>query len=250
MTKVCLFVTARTSSSRLPRKALLTIQDQKVIEHVLDRAASVRSVSRVILCTSTNSDDDELASIGKAKGVAVYRGSLDDKFQRWLGAAREHRADYFVEYDADDVFCDPELIELAVQQITAAPCDLLDLPSGTVIGGGAVSVSVEALRRAAVGAPPNVDDVWLHIRRTGTPVVRELSIVDPVFFTAGIRLTLDYEEDLMFFRAVFQEFGMSRNTVPLRTIVSFLKTRPDLTAINWFRQADYLENRRARNDIR
>jgi spore coat polysaccharide biosynthesis protein SpsF len=242
-----LFITARTSSRRLPRKALRRIGHQTVFEHVLDRALAVRGVAGTVLCTSTSPDDDALAHLAAAKGAAVYRGSLEDKLQRWRGAADRYGVEWFIAYDGDDLFCDPELMELTVAQMRAGPCDFLGLPEQLVVGGGAVGVTVDALRRLSAFAPPNVDHVWALI--SDPPfVVRSLDVADPIFQAQGIRLTLDYEEDLLFFQRVFQELGIERNTMPLRHILRFLERRPDIAAINWGRQQDYLDNQRRLTD--
>jgi spore coat polysaccharide biosynthesis protein SpsF (cytidylyltransferase family) len=245
MSAVGVFVTARTTSSRLPRKALLPIEGRLVIEHVLDRASAVRSAKPVVLCTSTDADDDRLAAVATSMGIAVHRGSLMEKFRRWSGAADAFGIDYFVEYDGDDFFCDPELMELAVDQMLAKPCDLLEVPHGSIVGAAAVCVSAAAARRAAATATADVDDTWLFMRNAGFDV-RVLEIKDDVFFTPRLRFTLDYEEDLEFFQTVFRRLNMTRNTVPVREIVAFLQEHPEIADINWFRQADYVANRLAK----
>ena len=50
------------------------------MEHVLDRACSVRSVAGVILCTSTEREDDQLARLANAKGVAREPGAPESDF--------------------------------------------------------------------------------------------------------------------------------------------------------------------------
>ena len=215
-----------------------------MFEHIVDRARLVRDVPKVVICTSTDPADDDLEHLARGKGVAVHRGSLEDKIERWLGAAAAHHVDYFVAYDGDDMFCDPELMQLAVDQMTAAPCDFLNLPQGLVVGAAAVCVSVQALRRVAAMAPHGVDHAWTYFTESGAFDVKNLDVPDPVFFDHHIRLTLDYEEDLLFFRTVFRELRIDHNRIPVRDILLFLKDRPDIAAINWFRQMDYLENQR------
>ena len=238
-----LFITARASSRRLPNKALLMIGAKSVLEHVVDRAKSVRFAKGVVLCTSTDPADDELARIASAMGAVAYRGPLDDKPARWLGAAQLVGADYFVSYDGDDLFCDPELMELAIEQMRD-PIDFLRLPEGLVVGGGAVCVSVAALNRLAALVPAGFDDPWRYFSEQHSFNVRELSVPDRIFFNDQTRLTLDYSEDLLFFQTVFRELRMTRNRVPLRDILLYLGAHPDVCAINLFRQQDYLDNRR------
>ena len=60
-----------------------------------------------------------------------------------------------------------------------------------------------------------------------------------------IRLTLDYEEDLEFFRALYNEIDILASG---KTIIDFLKKHENLIRINIDRQKDFLENQRKFNE--
>ena len=102
--KSAIFITVRTTSSRLPQKALLKIRNQRVIEHVIDRAKLCKNANLVVLCTTTNKEDDVLVDIAKRKKIKSFRGSEKDKLVRWRDAAREFKIDYFATFDGDDFF--------------------------------------------------------------------------------------------------------------------------------------------------
>src|SRR3989344_6242640 len=127
--KFGLFLTVRTNSSRLPNKTLLKFRGKRSIEHVIDRVKKVKGVDEIIMCTTTEPSDDILEQIAKKNKIKVFRGSLEDKVSRWLGAADKFNLDYFVTVDAaDDVFCDPELIDLAIKQMKQKAVDYLKVP--------------------------------------------------------------------------------------------------------------------------
>ena len=46
-----------------------------------------------------------------------------------------------------------------------------------------------------------------------------------------LRLTVDYPEDLILCRAVYDALASSAPLIPLRQIISFLDGRPDLTEL-------------------
>jgi spore coat polysaccharide biosynthesis protein SpsF len=46
-----------------------------------------------------------------------------------------------------------------------------------------------------------------------------------------LRLTVDYPEDLILCRAIYEEFTSQAPRIPLETICAFLDSRPDLTAL-------------------
>jgi spore coat polysaccharide biosynthesis protein SpsF len=133
--KFACFITVRTASSRLPKKALLKLKGKTVLEHLIERVKCVRHPVQIVVCTTTLNEDDVLRDIAANNAVACYRGSSADKLARWLGAAREFGVDYFVTVDGDDLFCDPHLIDLAIRQVRTEPCDFLRAPEGLVCGG-------------------------------------------------------------------------------------------------------------------
>ena len=241
-------ITVRTLSSRLPQKALIPIGKRKLIEHVIDRAkVSLESgnLAHVVVCTSTEPEDDILEKIALENGVDCFRGSLRDKIKRWRDAAEKFGADYIITIDGDDTFCDPELIVTAIKQLEEKSLDVItaDTPD-YVCGGFTHGISTKTLQK--ICEMKGTDDTEMtkpYLIESGLFKVGMLD-VPPIFKDKNIRLTLDYPEDLEFFRRVFDEMPIDKNTIPLRKILEFLKSRPDLVAINFFRQGDFVKNQK------
>ncbi|MBI4160535.1 MAG: NTP transferase domain-containing protein [Candidatus Yanofskybacteria bacterium] len=240
-------ITVRLSSSRLPQKALLPIRKRRLIEHIIDRAkiSLGHSLNNVVVCTSTEPEDIALVEIAKENGIDFFRGSLRDKIDRWRAAAEKFGADYVVTLDGDDLFCDPELIAAAVSQIQNKNLDVVTADtSDYVCGGFTHCISTKTIQK--ICEQKGTDDTEMtkpYLIESGLFKVGWLD-VDPIFKNPNVRLTLDYPEDLEFFRRVFDEMKMDKNTVPLREILKFLNSRPDLVAINFFRQKDFTQNQK------
>jgi spore coat polysaccharide biosynthesis protein SpsF (cytidylyltransferase family) len=60
-----------------------------------------------------------------------------------------------------------------------------------------------------------------------------------------IRLTLDYEEDLSFFKKLYQNISITANG---NDIVNFLENNIDIKQINYHKQKDFLNNQKKFND--
>ena len=56
-----------------------------------------------------------------------------------------------------------------------------------------------------------------------------------------IRFTLDYPEDLIFFKKIYSKFPF---TVESAKVVNYLKRFKNISKINYFRQNDYLTNQK------
>ncbi len=63
-------------------------------------------------------------------------------------------------------------------------------------------------------------------------------------------MTLDYPEDLAFFERVFDELGTDSNTVPSLDILDLLRKKPEINEINYFRQAEFLDNQQKKTTLK
>ena len=80
-----ILITVRTSSTRLPRKAILDINGKPTIQYLIENIKKSRLADKIILCTSEEPDDDILCQIATDCSIDYYRGSLKDKLVRWMG---------------------------------------------------------------------------------------------------------------------------------------------------------------------
>jgi spore coat polysaccharide biosynthesis protein SpsF len=243
--KSAIFITVRSDSSRLPQKALLPILGKPTIEMVILRANLVRNADTVIVCTTERSLDDGIVEIASRCGVQHYRGSLEDKLDRWLGATRKFTVDFFVTMDGDDLLCDPELMEAGIEQLETTDIDFLEAPEGLICGAFTYGIRSAALEKVCtIKGTSDTEMMWVYFKDTGLFKVATLAVQDPVFFNPDIRMTLDYEEDLAFFRAIFQQYQCLNNDTPLRVIVPFLEEHPEIVQFNAFRHHDWAANQK------
>ena len=55
-----IFITVRTSSTRLPKKAILKICDKPAIQYLIENIKKSKFADKIILCTSEEFGDDVL----------------------------------------------------------------------------------------------------------------------------------------------------------------------------------------------
>ena len=249
--KVFGFITARTDSSRLPQKMLLPIRGRRVIEHVIDRAKMIRGLEGIVLCTSDRTEDDVLEEVAQKEGILCFRGSLEDKLERWHGAAGKFGAEYILTIDADDLFFAPELCELAIAQAKKDKPDFIQGAKTLACGAFTYCFSAAALAKVCeIKDSTNTEMMWVYFADTGLFKVAELKVDDPAYHLDGVRMTLDYPEDLAFFERMFAELGTTRNTMPTRDILDLLRKKPEINDINYFRQAEFLDNQRKKTTLK
>jgi spore coat polysaccharide biosynthesis protein SpsF len=131
-------VAARTSSTRLPGKALLPLQGLPMLTFLLRRLRGLQS-GVVILATTDLPVDDELATLAAREEVGVFRGSESDLVARYVGAAKQFGLDTVARVTADCPFVDAELVDWCLAR--AAEFDDFDL--ATTKGRFPVGLDVE-----------------------------------------------------------------------------------------------------------
>ena len=123
--KTAFLITARLKSTRLQKKILLEVAGKPLIVHMLDRIKRALTIDKIIICTSTNPQDDPLEEIAGQEQVSCFRGSEEDVLVRLMEAAQSYGLKYFANITADCPMMDPLLIDRAVLEYQKADVDLL-----------------------------------------------------------------------------------------------------------------------------
>lgn len=248
--KKALFVTVRKDSSRLPNKAVRQILGFPVLGMIIKRAKQAKNFDEVIVCTTKRSIDDEIVTIAGEYGAKIFRGDLNDKLNRWLGAAHAYAIDYIVTFDGDDLFCEPKLLDMGADQIISRNLDFIEAPAGLICGAFTYAFTTKALEKVCeIKASDDTEMMWTYFKDTGLFKVGELENVDDVYFSDAIRSTLDYPEDFEFFTKVFEHFQCKNNDIDLKDIVAYLEKNPAIARININRQQEFLDNQRAKTHL-
>lgn len=116
-------ITARTGSTRLPRKALLPLSGLPMIAFLVRRL--MPSGLPVIVATVEGPGDDELARAAVEAGARVFRGGETDVVGRVLGAARANALDTIVLTWGDSPLMHPQLVDLALATYRAGAADIV-----------------------------------------------------------------------------------------------------------------------------
>jgi len=113
------------SSSRLPKKALLPILGVPLIERVIQQLIPLGKKYKIVLLTSDQKDDDDLAEVAVRNGIDYFRGSLHDVAKRTVQALKYYRADSFARVNGDCPIQKIELIEEAFERLERLECEIV-----------------------------------------------------------------------------------------------------------------------------
>ena len=244
--QVATFIPARIGSTRLPGKHLLQIMGKPVIEHLIERVKQAKLPQQVVLCTTILPEDNVLDQIATKAGILTFRGHPTDILMRWLKAAELYHVDFIVSADGDDVFCDPGYIDKVVEFFLDTNADYITY-RGLPFGASPTGIKVEALRKVCeLNLDEDTEGQSRYFTQTGLFRVEYLDITDPELHHPEIRMTLDYQEDFEFFKAVFQHLYQPGRIFSLREIIGLLKRHPEIIEINQHMQEAYEERFKAK----
>lgn len=222
------FLTARLHSSRLPKKMLIDIAGSPALGFGLARMRHARAPGRFVLCTSNHPDDEPLCALARKHGWDVFRGDEEDVLRRYLDAADNFGIRFFVNVDGDDLYCSVDHVDLILERFASVEADYIQC-EGLPLGGAPIGLRTEALRRVVERKMEENTQGWgKYFTKSGEFRV-ETIVASHALCRPDYRMTLDYEEDLTFFRAVAEAVGVG---APLSRVIEFLDRNPDVAAIS------------------
>lgn len=191
-------IQARLDSSRLPGKALLEIRPGlKVIDSVMKRVTKSKYLDRVVLATSFDESDNELATHAESKGYEVFRGSKDDVLGRYCQCAEKYQAQNIVRLTGDNPFIDPLLVDECLIRFLGFDGDFLanTMPPTYPDGQDIAVFNYETLEKANRYAESNYEKEHVTPWMRSSDDVKKYSVQFKVDYS-HYRMTIDYKEDL------------------------------------------------------
>jgi spore coat polysaccharide biosynthesis protein SpsF len=226
-------VQARTGSTRLPGKVLLPLLGAPMLAWVVRRATRARSLDAVVVATTVDPSDDPIHDLARREGWPVVRGSVDDLLDRYMTAARDHRADVVVRITADCPLIDPAVIDLTVDAFHAGDWDYASnsLEPRTFPRG----LDVEVIAREALDRAwrDDTDPAW---REHATPYIyRHPELFRILAVTAAEnhadqRWSVDTPEDYELVRRIYEAIG--RDDFTWLEALAVVEAHPDWMELN------------------
>lgn len=237
--KIVTIVQARMSSTRLPGKIFLPVLQKPLLVRMLERVQNAKLIGELVVATSTNSNDDQIEELCSKENIKCFRGHLTDLLDRHYQAAKKFDADAVVKIPSDCPLIDPQIID-KVLQFYIDNSDrfyfVSNLHPTTYPDGNDVEImSFATIEKAWKEAVKDFE------REHTTPYIWEnpekFRIGNVVWetgqdFSATHRWTIDFEEDYLFIKKVYNELYPLNPKFGLNDILTLLEQKPDIASIN------------------
>ena len=212
---VTVILQARMSSKRLPAKVLSIVNDRPMLYWQIERVRKVRVVSKIIIATSKDQSDDPISEFATLHGYDVFRGDLDDVYQRYIDCIRENNIEgVIVRLTADCPLVMPDLLAQMLEQfLRTMPDYLSNTINPTYPDGLDIEIcTVNALISLGTHNLSRIErehvTYGFHSRQGKFRCSNYVSPNDD----SNLRWTVDYPEDLAFVREVYRAFRGAETT--------------------------------------
>lgn len=224
-------VQARSTSTRLPGKVLLPLGGEPMVLRQLERIGRATALDGIVVATSDDPSDDDLAITLADAGYDYVRGPLDDVLGRFIVALDEYQPDVVVRLTADCPLISPAVIDLVVEHFHASTADYVsNTMQPTYPDGLDVEVTTESALREVAGVSTDAHErehVTLGIYRQTDRFSIE-NFADPTGRdNSHLRWTVDNHDDFNFVMKVYQELLPAE--FEYEDVLALLAERPELT---------------------
>ncbi|MEQ9489832.1 MAG: glycosyltransferase family protein [Alphaproteobacteria bacterium] len=228
-------VQARMNSGRLPGKVMLPLLGRTIVGTHVHRLAHSRHITKIMVATTGSAADDDLAADLEQQGIAVFRGSENDVLDRFARCAAQYDADIVIRTTADCPLVDPAYVDRLIEFFSMAEghpkhgsISLQRIPRGF----DAEIITAPALQEAArlASDPYEREHVTPYLYRNA-PAGSSIQYF-PDLEGGDLRLCIDEPRDYEAICALEARFGDKLADAGLDDIVAFLRSHPDIAAIN------------------
>ncbi len=245
--KCVVIIQARFGSSRLPGKVLKDIGGATVLEHVVRRCAAIDGIDQVCCAVASDKPSDAVADLATRLGFHAIRGSEDDVLKRYHRAAVETGADVVMRVTSDCPIIDPVVCSRTLELLFSSGADYAcnnmppTWPHGLDVEVFRFTALCEMAKHATAAYEREHVTPWLRqhsdAKRVNLSGPSALETAIGTADLARLRWTLDYSEDLAFFRALFshlppQFFPPGDNVAGMNDFLAILAAHPEIAEIN------------------
>ena len=224
---------ARMSSTRLPGKVMLRVDEKNpVLYYVIKQISESKLCDKLVIATTTSLEDEKIVKFAKDMNISCFRGSIEDCLDRYYQCAKEFSLSTIVRITCDNPLIDPTLVDDAILFYKSNSYDYITncrertFPQGTEVE----IFSFSALEKA-----------WKEAKKSS-----EREHVTPYFYNnpdqfkifnirnnenlSHLRWTVDRKEDLEFVKNIVSK--IKKSPILMSDILKLLKIEPELININ------------------
>ena len=220
------------SSKRLPGKVLKKINEKPVLEIMLNRLEKIKQKFKIIIATSNTKEDDKIVELCERVQSDCFRGPLNDVMKRYITCAETFSIDHIVRLTGDAPLIDPNLVYNSIKEYKSRNIDYLSTTYPPHCRQYPDGMDVEIFKtkdlKKFYNTNPNKqfkEHVTFQFWKNNYGYFN----LKPLQNLSKYRLTLDYNEDFILIKNIFQNLNLH---CTLNEIIHYLNLHPKIFEIN------------------
>lgn len=216
-------ILARTDSTRLPRKALLEIDNKTLLEWCIESLKG-DSNYKIIIATTERIIDEPIIEIAKRNNVSFFRGDKDNVAKRVLNCAKEFKLSAFARVNGDSPFIRKKIVIEAFDKLEEFN---FDFATNLVPRHFPYGVSVEVFKTKIFEETFRRLETEQHKEHVTSYFYENISRYNPLFIhymdgeknDHDIRLVVDTISDFLKIKELIQMIGTEIQTIQIEDII-------------------------------
>jgi len=235
--KITCIIQARTESSRLAGKVLLKLGKKTILQYLIERLKKSKNIESLILATTKKKKDNAICKVAKKQKIQIFRGDEKNVLKRYYLCAKKNHSSIIIRITADCPLIDIKYVDELIKVFKKNKYDYLTnlyfnyLPDGF----HCEIFNFKTLENAFKSAKSFFDKehvtsyIWKNPKKFKVNYFKGRKLKN---FSKKIRLTLDYYEDYLLIKKIFDNLYYKNKYFSLREILVFLKKNQKLLKIN------------------
>ncbi len=229
-------IQARSGSIRLSSKPLKKIGEKPLLQYVIERLFKCNSLNKIILATTTKSNDKKLINLANGLKIKSFAGDENNVLNRIIHAANKVNADIVVRICADNPFIDPSEIDRLVYSHIKTGADyttnIFDDGTLAILTGIGFAIEVISLKTLnEISTKTNdryeLEHVTPYIYKNPGKFKLNLIKLQTHMQIKDLRLTIDTKEDLEIVNKIHKDIS-NKKFISSSDIIDYVKQNPQL----------------------
>jgi|TARA_B110001450_G_scaffold110281_1_gene104149 spore coat polysaccharide biosynthesis protein SpsF len=235
--KISCIIQARVNSKRLPGKILMQVFKKSLLQHQIERLKKLKTIDELVVATSKNKEDDQTSKIAKLSKVKIFRGDEKNVLKRYFDCAKINKSSIIIRVTADCPLIDIKYINELLKIFLKNDYDYLSNLGLNYLPDGfhCEIFNFKSLEKAQTLATSKFDREHVTSFLWSNPKIFSVHNYCGKKLknhSKDIRLTLDYHEDYILIKKVFEKLYKKNKFFSLVKIIAFLENNKSLLKIN------------------
>ena len=204
--KIAIFVQARITSKRFPKKIFEKINGKKIIEILIAKLKKIKHIDKIIFLIPDTNRNKNLSKLLKKLNIEVFEGSENNVLERYYLAAKKYNVKNIIRITSDCPLIDIKLSQKIIKKFLSGDYNYVSnidpptFPDGMDIEIFKFKTLEQAWKNSKTKAEKEHVTVYMKKNEKKKFNIRNNNDL------SKIRITLDYKKDLILLRKIFNYF--------------------------------------------